>query len=313
MAAMRRPGSVAKILVAGTSLLLVGACSAAPDEDAPPPPKALSAQEYASTLKKSLGPLDASLKRLGAATTYKGLESRVGEVETSAQRAADQLAPIVPPAELADAHTQLVGALQGLETELGDVGQQVNDHALCTGSSVRAGLGSAKQTAAVRTALAAVSAGLTDGSADIPALALPADNQKDGTRPSNGKYIKSRDLDGQGQLTIDNGSSRDAVVTITKGSKPAVSVYVRKGKEYTVKRVPDGTYQVYFTGGAGWDGKARAFGRDCAFQRFDQTMGFKTTRTSSQVLYQTYRITLQPVVGGNARTNQVDPDEFPDS
>jgi len=64
----------------------VGACSAISGGggDAPPP-KALSAHEYATTLTESLDPLDSALKRLGAANTYKGLEGRVGAVETSAQ------------------------------------------------------------------------------------------------------------------------------------------------------------------------------------------------------------------------------------
>ena len=273
---------------------MVGACSAISGGggDAPPP-KALSAHEYATTLTESLDPLDSALKRLGAANTYKGLEGRVGAVETSAHQVINQLTPLVPPAELADAHTQLVSSLKAFETKVGNVAEQVNDRALCTGSTVRAGLGDAEATAALSSALAAVSAALPDSLAQLT-VSLPADDQKLGSRPTNGKILRSRDLDGQGQLTIDNGSSRDAVVTITKGRKATVSVYVRKGKTYTVERVPDGRYTVFFTGGAETGTATHAPSAEIV-PSSDSTPPWDSAPLERlpKVLYQTYRITLQ--------------------
>ena len=73
------------------------------------------------------------------------------------------------------------------------------------------------------------------------------------------------------------------MVTLSKGRKPAVSVYVRTGKTYTVKGVPDGSYTVFFTGGADWDRAARAFGRDCAFQRFEDPLRFRTIQSATQI------------------------------
>ncbi len=103
------------------------------------------------------------------------------------------------------------------------------------------------------------------------------------------------------------------MVTLSKGGKPAISVYVRKGRTYTVKGVSDGSYAVFFSGGAGWDGAARAFGRNCTFSRFEDPLRFRTTRDARGIYWQNYRITLQPVIGGAARTDEVDPDNFPDS
>jgi hypothetical protein len=102
------------------------------------------------------------------------------------------------------------------------------------------------------------------------------------------------------------------VVALSKGRRPVISVYVRKDKTYTVKSVPDGSYSVFFTGGSGWDGTARAFGRDCAFSRFADPLEFRTTRDDFGGLrWVNFTITLQPVVGGTARTEDVNPDDFP--
>jgi hypothetical protein len=294
-----------------SSLLLVTACSTGSGsggDDSPPPPQPVSAKEYATMLTGALGPLDTALDGLATANAYKGLDDRVSAVETATRQAADKLTPVQPPAELSSQHTQLVAALQAFEKEVGGVGEQINDRVTCTGGAVRADLGDAKATAGLRAAIGAAVAQLPGTKI---AVSLPAADQQGDARPSNGKLLRSRGLDGEGLLTIDNGGSSDAVVTITKGRKPTAAVYVRKGKQYTVKEIPDGTYAVFFTGGTDWDGKARAFGHKCAFQKFDQSLGFRTTRTTTQTFYQTYRITLQPVAGGTAKTDQVDPDRYP--
>jgi hypothetical protein len=300
---------------------LVGACSGnggGPAQSQTPPPTAqsqspssrpLSVKEYGATLAAGIKPLQSALKDLAEAKAYKGLHSRVTAVETAPAKAVTALSPITPPAELAQEHSQLVSALQAFHDELGGLSSKVGDRALCTGSAVRTGVGDAAATSALRDALAAVYAKLPG---DPPALKFPRAGQKGDARPSNGKLIRAGNGDGRGELTIDNGGSADAVVTLSKGRKAAVSVYVRKNKKHTVKGVPDGTYTVFFTGGGAWDDTTRAFGRDCAFQRFDDSMTFRTIRTATQIRWSRWSITLQRVIGGNARTADVDPNDFPE-
>jgi hypothetical protein len=305
IAAMTWRGSAARMVVVTLTVISVGAaCSG---ESQSPPPKALSVQEYASTLAGALGPLESNLKHLAKAKVYKGLEGQLTHVETAAAQAVTTLTPITPPPELAAEHAKLVTAMKAFQDEAGDASSQVVDRALCTGSAARAGLGNADQTSALRDAVAAVSAKLPKQ----VTLALPAAGQKVDSRLPNGKLISARNLTGRGELTIDNGGSSDAVLTLSKGKKPTLSVYVRKDKKYTVKGVPDGTYAVFFTGGTGWDGKARAFGRKCAFQRFEQPAKFSTTKVGIQTQYTVATLTLNPVAGGNAPTAQVDPNDFP--
>lgn len=299
--------------IATLSVVLVSACAGdlgsgadTVGSQAPPP---VSVQEYGTALAGAVDPLGSALKGLAKAKGYKGLEGRVTAVETAADQAVTELSQVPPPADLAGGHAQLVTALEAFHGELGDVSSQVGDRALCTGSAVRAGLGDADATSALRDALAAVSAKLPD---DRPVLRLPAAGQEGGSRPPNGKLLRAGNTGGRSELTIGNGGSHDAVVTLSKRGRPVISVYVRKDKTYTVKSVPDGSYSVFFTGGSGWDGTARAFGRDCAFSRFEDPLEFRTTRDDFGGLHWVnFTITLQPVAGGTARTEDVNPDDFP--
>jgi hypothetical protein len=302
-------GTVAVML----SALLLGGCAGdlgngGTTQSQGPPLKAVSVQEYGATLVRTIDPLESALKDLAKTKAYKGLDDRVAAVETAAAQAATKLSHVTPPAELAGEHSQLVTATQAFQTELGNVSSQVGDRALCTGSTVRAELGNADATAALRDALAAVSAKLPD---ERPDLKLPRAGQEGGSRPPNGKLLRAGNTGGRSELTIGNGGSADAVVTLSKSGKPVISVYVRKDKTYTVKSVPDGSYSVFFTGGSGWDGTARAFGRDCAFSRFEDPLEFRTTRDATGIYWQNFTITLQPVAGGTARTEDVNPNDFP--
>jgi len=80
-----------------------------------------------------------------------------------------------------------------------------------------------------------------------------------------------------------------------------------------VTGVGDGTYKIFFTGGSDWDGKARSFARKCAFQQFDDKLTFRTIRSATQIRWSTWDISLQPVLGGNATTSDVDPNDYPET
>lgn len=139
-----------------------------------------------------------------------------------------------------------------------------------------------------------------------PAQPPPGDADR---RLANGQFLRSGSRTGKGELTIDNGSDRDAVITMAMNSNPVYSVYVRKGSMYTVQGIRDSTYEIFFTIGTDWD--SQNFTRDRALQRFDQTFNFTTTRTATELRWTTGKITLNPVVGGNASTSPVDPKDYP--
>lgn len=132
-----------------------------------------------------------------------------------------------------------------------------------------------------------------------------------GRRLANGQFVRSGNRTGKGELTIDNGGAHDAVITMAMNGSPVYSVYVRQGATYTVRGIQDSTYEIFFATGTDWDSQNRDFTRDRALRRFDQTFNFTTTRTQTEFRWTTGKITLNPVVGGNASISPVDPKDYP--
>ncbi len=134
------------------------------------------------------------------------------------------------------------------------------------------------------------------------------------TRPKNGKVITNKLKGGRGKLTIENGNDSDAILILAKKSSPKKAllvVYVRAGKDATVKSIKDGTYIVYYGLGERWDAKSKAFTVGGERRRFEDTIKFKTIRTSTMITWDNWTLTLNTVLGGNAPTEDVGDGDFP--
>lgn len=271
---------------------------------------AVSPEVYRTTLLGVTTPINKALSALAGAGSFKELSARIANLESAASQATVRLEQQAPPAAVAAEHAKLVAALRQFDDDLNTLSDDVGGRDLCTASSARAQLGQADGTTALRAAAAALTAKAPD---DKLSLALPAAARTAAHRLPNGHFVRSGRRGGRGTLTIDNGGDSDAVITLAKGKHPIISVYVRKDKKYKVTGVGDGSYKVFFTGGVDWDGKARRFARKCAFQQFDDKLTFRTTRTATQIRWSTWEISLQPVLGGTARTSDIDPGEYPNT
>lgn len=118
-------------------------------------------------------------------------------------------------------------------------------------------------------------------------------------------------FDGSGILTISNGSGSDAVIKlITNGGEKVYSVYIRANNSYSIKNIDDGIYRLLFSFGSDWDSGQKKFIVNPSAQAFDDTFNFQTTRDQSGIEYDNISITLNPVVGGNAIANPIDPSVF---
>jgi hypothetical protein len=130
-------------------------------------------------------------------------------------------------------------------------------------------------------------------------------------RPVNGKVFSNKLKGGHGQLTVDNGDPRDALMVLTAASDPKttlLSFYVRGGTTRAVTGIKDGTYIVYFRLGQRWDSHSRRFTSEVSSSRFKETLPFKTTSTT----YAGWKLSLKPVAGGNAPTEGVGDEDFPE-
>jgi len=118
-------------------------------------------------------------------------------------------------------------------------------------------------------------------------------------RPANGDILIRRGAEGTGRLQIINGTANDVAISIVSDgqppSKPQVMAYIRAGKTTTVHQI-GGAYHIYFKSGTDWSPARRQFSAGCSFQKFDQTFGRN----------QGWKVNLQPVPGGNAKTTEVE-------
>lgn len=137
-------------------------------------------------------------------------------------------------------------------------------------------------------------------------LRLPCASLSPGLyRPRTGYIKRISEGRGRGELKVENGTEKDAVLVLAAGEQTLASAYVRAGASFTLDGIRDGEYVLYFATGEGWDG--RTFTEAVRRSRFEDTLPYKTTQTT----YSAWTITLHPVVGGAATTESVDADEFP--
>lgn len=272
---------------------------------APPSVTPLAPDAYKGELEPRRKAMADALKAVVAAGSVKSLGSRLESAGEELDGAASALAALSPPEQVRPQHDAYVSSLREFATGLTAAAGRVGSRDLCTSSAVLTELddrlrdldeaGEALQKAG-------------DYPADVVAVKARG---KQSRRLGNGTFVRRGTLNGRGSLQIHNGDSRDAVVTLMRGKSKAFSVYVRKKAKYKIQNVSDGTYRIFFTHGVDWDGKSRAFTRDCGFERFQETVKFKTTYTSTRIRWHDWRITLHAISGGNAKTTGVDPEDFP--
>ena len=112
---------------------------------------------------------------------------------------------------------------------------------------------------------------------------------------------------GDGELTVENGLDLDAVAVLSRDGW-LLAVYVRHNSSHTITGIPDGSYELYFTLGEDWDAEQGAFTRRRDLSRFEESFPFTSTATT----YSVWSVTLHPVPGGTADSQDVPENQFPD-
>jgi hypothetical protein len=132
----------------------------------------------------------------------------------------------------------------------------------------------------------------------------------------NGTVLKeaSSYLDGLGILKITNGTADDSVVKLvtSKTGRLVYFAYIAANSEFTINNISDGNYRLLFSSGKDWDGSM--FTREQGYSSFGDAFDFITTKYSDEeyehTKYSTFEVTLNPVIGGTATTNKIDPNTF---
>ena len=279
-----------------------GTTAASPS--ASPTPTEMTTSQYVATVATIDKPVSTALSAVAAS----GSKARLNAAATALQTAAGRLDAVAAPAEATADNQDLSEKLKTLADDLQSLakGQDSDGNTVCAAASPAVQAGRTDSLAALSAQLKAMAA------AGHPAgITLPNFPKQQKRSLSTGTYLRDTDRSGNGRLTIENGGDGDAVITLTRGGARSFAVYIRKNGSYTVKGVRDGTYTVYFTTGSDWDSGHKGFTSGCAYQKFDDTLKFTTTYTSTQIEYTTYTLSLYAVAGGTASTSDVPPAQFP--
>jgi len=126
---------------------------------------------------------------------------------------------------------------------------------------------------------------------------------------SNGTVLKKNNvyLQGYGELKIINGTNLDAVAKLIYGGTSVLTVYIKANSTYTMLDISDGIYWLAFAQGLDWDSINKSFKSDTQYSVFKDTFNFVTTdiEYTNKYEYQTFEVTLNPVIGGTAETTDI--------
>jgi hypothetical protein len=146
----------------------------------------------------------------------------------------------------------------------------------------------------------------------IDPYATPTDNYVNYIRPKTGDVVKGFVISGgEGDLTIDNiNGGADAVAILThSGTKNILTgVYIRNGETELIQNIPDGNYNLYFASGNNWNQNTLKFDVSPSYTKFEDVFPYTTTNTEVT----TWRVTLYGVVNGNAKSEVISEDDFPE-
>lgn len=269
--------------------------------DTPPPS---SPEEYEAELNALATAVRGAFSAIAAAAPSEPLVNEIDSAAATVRASAQQLATVVPPTRYQIAHHELVTGLDELAAALSTLGDQVRVQELCAAQPVMATLATLQGTEGLRRTAGTFGTG---GTALIGALEIGETLQDRGL--DNGRVLRDPGS-GYGEITVENGTDHDAVLTLSHSDSPVGSLYVGRGQTARLTDIPDGEYEVFFTSGVDWDGSR--FTRSCNFSRFSETAQFQTITSGGQVQYTTFSMTLHPVAGGTASILPVSPDLFPE-
>jgi len=123
-------------------------------------------------------------------------------------------------------------------------------------------------------------------------------------------------FNGYGNLEISNGTNHDAVAKLVSviTDKSVFNVYIKAKSTYTITDINDGNYKLVFNLGNNWDELNKKFLVGNSYEMFEEFFNYYTTVSQEgdyeRTRYKTFKVTLNPVLNGDAKTNPVNPDTF---
>jgi len=127
----------------------------------------------------------------------------------------------------------------------------------------------------------------------------------------NPSYLK-----GLGELEIKNGTNLDAVAKLVgiDIDKSILTLYIKAKSSYTMNKISKGNYKLFFSLGNDWDSETKTFLVNPNYEKFEEIFDFTIREYEGNnyinTEYSTFEVTLNPVIGGDAETQNVNSTEF---
>ena len=121
---------------------------------------------------------------------------------------------------------------------------------------------------------------------------------------------------GLGDLTISNGTETDAIAKLidTRVGESYREVYIRANTSTTIQHIAVGNYELLFSLGQNYAPSLNKFLTNASYSKFDSNITFEEIKERAgntiTTNYDSYRLTLNKVVGGNAATSRISEAEF---
>lgn len=135
---------------------------------------------------------------------------------------------------------------------------------------------------------------------------------------SNGTILNSAPLylNGLGELKIENGTDADAVAKLVRlhPHQSIYTIYIKAKSTHKITKISDGYYDLYFAHGQDWDRTNKKFLVNASYSKFEDGFNFITKEEylsdGINTRYTVFEVTLHPVLGGSAETDNVSENEF---
>jgi hypothetical protein len=116
---------------------------------------------------------------------------------------------------------------------------------------------------------------------------------------------------GHGKLTVENGTSDDAVIRLYDAAdQPVRQFFVQSNGTAQIGAIPDGPYRLAFTTGLDWIESEESFRWQPEYFEFDRNFVYTEQKDSAGVEFDHVSVTLHPVLNGNLHRRSVTREQF---
>ena len=133
--------------------------------------------------------------------------------------------------------------------------------------------------------------------------------------PQNGTEFGPGPSRGRSSVLFRNNGSQNIVGKISSlassdGRGDDRLIFIRPFKSATLQQVQSGRYLIRFCEGTQWNATAATWFFDPMCQQFEDTADLRTTKDEKAVHWHNVELTIEPVMGGTAKTKPITPDQF---